>query len=85
VIVKQETKRNKQKQIETKRDTTETKRSEKRHTRNETKPNKNQQSRNCQWRIEKHLTFTGIFGYGRKNNQDFISKSSPLSCFVCVA
>ena len=87
VIVKQETKRNTQKQIETKRDTTETKRSEKRHNRNETKPKKisnpeiaSGELKNL-WNLLEYL-----FGYGRKNNQDFISKSSPpfLLLVCCV-
>jgi len=43
-----------------------------------------QQSSKCRWRIEKPLKLREDLAMEEKNNQDFISKSSPLSCFLCV-
>jgi septal ring factor EnvC (AmiA/AmiB activator) len=84
----------KQKRNETKRNETQQKRNETKQIinklKNETNSNEaiffymSQQSAKCQWRIEKPLKFTGRFGYEKKNNQDFIWKSSPLSCFLCA-
>ena len=65
---------------ETKRDTTETKQDKAETKPKKSSINKKnkqtltkriffymrQQSTKCQWRIEKLLTFTGRFGYGRK-------------------
>ena len=86
VIVKQETKRNKQKQIETKRDTTETKRSEKRHNRNETKPKKKSAIQKLPVADWKTFEIYWNIYFAMEENIIRISywKAHHLSCFLCV-